>query len=58
MLFRSFIQYVDLSDSGDDTSLRGEAWYSFTENFALGLNAGAGDDVVSYGIGARFYFGN
>lgn len=53
-----FIQYIDLGDSGDETSLRGEAWYSFTENFAVGLNVGAGDDVLRYGIGARFYFGN
>lgn len=53
-----FIQYADLGDGGDDTSLRGEAWYSFTENFALGLNVGAAEDVLRYGIGARFYFGN
>ena len=53
-----FIQYADLGDGGDDTSLRGEAWYRFTENFALGLNVGAAEDVLRYGIGARFYFGN
>ena len=53
-----FIQYSDLGDGGDDTSLRGEAWYSFAENFALGLNVGVADDVLRYGIGARFYFGN
>ena len=53
-----FIQYADLGDGGDDTSVRVEAWYSFTENFALGMNVGAGDDVLRYGIGVRFYFGN
>jgi len=53
-----FIQYADLGDGGDDTSLRGEAWYSFTENFAVGLNVGAAEDVLRYGIGARIYFGN
>jgi len=53
-----FIQYADLGDAGDDTSLRGEAWYSFSESFALGLNVGAAEDVLRYGIGARFYFGN
>lgn len=51
-----FIDYVDLDQSGDDTSIRGEAWYSFTENFALGFTLGSGDDVTSYGIGGRVYF--
>jgi len=53
-----FIQYADLGDGGDDTSFRGEAWYSFAESFALGLNVGAAEDVLRYGIGARYYFGN
>jgi len=53
-----FVQYADMGDAGDDTSLRGEAWYSFTESFALGLNVGTAEDVLRYGIGARFYFGN
>lgn len=51
-----FIDYVDLGD-GDDTSVSGAAWYEFTEAFAVGLNVGLGDDVTSYGIGARLYFG-
>jgi len=53
-----FVEYIELSDSGNDTSLRGEAWYNFTQNFAVGVNMGAADDVVRYGIGARVYFGN
>ena len=53
-----FVQYADLSDSGNDTSVRGEAWYSFTQSFAVGLNVGTADDVLTYGIGARVYFGN
>jgi hypothetical protein len=53
-----FVQYADLSDSGNDTSLRAEAWYNFTQSFAVGLNVGTADDVFSYGIGARVYFGN
>lgn len=53
------IQYVDLgSDAGDDTSIIGEAWYSFTPQFAVGVNLGLGDDITRYGLGARVYFGN
>ena len=51
------INYVDLSDSGDDTSFGGSAWYYFTDTFALGLQADFGDDISSYGIGARLFFG-
>ena len=51
-----WVDYVDLDDSGDDTSIRGEAWYNFTQNFALGFTASAGDDVTQYGIGGRVYF--
>lgn len=50
------IQYVDIGDD-DDTSIVGEAWYNITETFSLGLNIGASDDVMRYGIGARLYFG-
>lgn len=51
-----YIDYVDLDDSGDDTSFRGAAWYGFTDTFSLGLQLGSGDDTTSYGIGARLYF--
>lgn len=51
------IDYVDLDDSGDTTSYGADLWYNFTENFALGINADFGDDIDSYGVGARFYFG-
>lgn len=50
------VNYVDLSDSGDDTTFgAGARWY-FTENFALGIQAEAGDDATSYGIGLRWSF--
>jgi outer membrane protein with beta-barrel domain len=52
------LQYIELSDGGNDTTLRGDAWYSFTPSFAVGLNVSTGDDLLRYGIGARFYFGN
>lgn len=51
-----FIDYVELDDSGDDTSVRGEAWYKFTDNVAIGFRAEFDDDVTLYGIGARVYF--
>ncbi len=50
------INYVDLSDSGDDTSFGGSAWYYFSPTFAVGLQADFGDDISSYGIGARLFF--
>lgn len=51
-----FIEYVDLDDSGDDTSVRGQAWYSLTPASALGFSIASGDDITTYGIGGRYYF--
>jgi hypothetical protein len=50
------VAYVDLGNGGE-TAVGGAIWFNFTDNFALGLSASAGDDVTSYGAGARFYFG-
>ena len=52
------INYADLDDSGDETSVGAGMWYSVTDAFALGVSAGVGDDTNSYGLGARLYFGN
>lgn len=52
-----FISQVELDDSGGDTGVRGEAWYSFNESFALGFSMDVADDVTTYGIGGRLYFG-
>jgi len=52
----AFVDYVDLDSINDDTSVRGEAWYKFTDSVAIGFEVGAGDDVTTYGIGARVYF--
>lgn len=50
------VTYVDLSDSGDDTTLgAGARWY-FTEHLAAGVEAEVGDDATSYGIGLRWSF--
>ena len=51
------LNYVDLDDSGDDTSISGAAWYDVTDAVAIGANLGFGDDTTTYGLGARFYFG-
>ncbi len=51
------INYIDLSDSGDDTSFGGSAWYYFNDQFAVGLQVEFGDDITSYGIGGRLFFG-
>jgi hypothetical protein len=51
------ISYVDFSDSGDDTGFGVGGLYSFTDAFALGLGAEWSDDVSSYTLEGRFYFG-
>lgn len=52
------VNYVDLSDSGDDTSLGlGARWY-FTDAFAVGVEGAFGDDASTYGVGLRWNFGN
>ncbi len=51
------VEYIDLSDSGDDTSFGGSGWYYFSDTFAVGLTAEFSDDVNRYGIGARLFFG-
>ena len=53
-----FISYVDLGDGADGTSVGGAGWYSFNDQFALGLLAEFDDDVTSFGIGGRMYFGD
>jgi hypothetical protein len=51
------IDYVDYGSGGDDTSLSLGGLYNFTPAFALGLHGSWGDDVSSYSLSGRFYFG-
>jgi opacity protein-like surface antigen len=51
------IEYVDFSDFGDDTALVLGGLYSFTPQFAVGLFGEWGDDVSSYTLLGRFYWG-
>jgi hypothetical protein len=50
------IDYVDFGDGGE-TAFGVGGLYSFTKAFALGLAGDWGDDVSSYTISVRFYFG-
>ncbi|MDJ0712285.1 MAG: porin [Woeseiaceae bacterium] len=52
------IGYVDLDDFGDGTSFNAAGLYSFNESFALGVDLGIEEDVTSYGLFGRIYFGN
>lgn len=52
------IDYVDFSDSGDDTAFSVGALYDFSDAFSLGLGGSWGSDVSAYTLRGRFYFGN
>ena len=47
------INYVDLDDGGDDTSLAAGGRYYFTPAFAVGAGFEVGDDVTSWTVGVR-----
>ena len=51
------INYVDLSDSGDDTSLGVAGRWYITDNLALGLEGEFADDADTYAITFRWAFG-
>jgi hypothetical protein len=48
------VTYADLGDFGDSTTLGLAARYYFTQQFAVGVEAGLSDDATSYGVGVRF----
>jgi hypothetical protein len=50
------VNYVDLSDSGDDTSFGAAARWFITDVFALGVEGEFADDADTYGIGFRLQF--
>lgn len=52
------VNYVDLSDSGDETALGIGARWHFTPQFSLGAEASFADDANSYGVGLRWSFGS
>ncbi len=51
------INHVDYGDGGDDTGFAAGGLYNFTDTFSLGLAGSWSDDVSSYTLSGRFYFG-
>lgn len=52
----ALLNYVDLDDSGNDTSVSGGILYNLTPELALGANVTLGDDSTGYTVGLRYYF--
>lgn len=51
------VAYVDLDESGDETSLFGEGRYWFNDEFAVGAGLNLGDDTTTFVISGRYSFG-
>jgi hypothetical protein len=54
---RAFVNYVDLDESGDEISFEIAGDYFLNEQVALGASLELGDDVTTWTLGARWYFG-
>ena len=52
------VAYSDLGSGADTTAFGGGILFNVNEMFAVGLAASTDDDVTSYGVVGRFYFGN
>ena len=53
------VQHVDLDDfPGDGTFLELGAAFSISQNFQIGLNGSIGDDLSTYTLSGRYYFGD
>ncbi len=52
------VSYVDLSNSGDNTGFGGGVLFNITDMFSLGLSGEWDDDVSTYSLSGRVYFGN
>ena len=51
------VNYVDYSDAGDDTSFEAGGLYNITNAIAVGFSAEWSDDISTYVVSGRFYFG-
>jgi hypothetical protein len=51
------VNYVDLSDSGDDTSFGVAGRWFITDALALAVEAEFADEAETYGVGFRWQFG-
>jgi hypothetical protein len=54
---RAFVNYVDLDESGDEVSFEIAGDYFVNDQVALGASLELGDDVTSWTVGARWFFG-
>lgn len=54
---RAFINYADLDESGSETSFELAGDYFLNDQIALGASLELGDDVTTWTLGARWYFG-
>lgn len=54
---RAFINYVDLDESGSETSFELAGDYFLNNQVALGISLELGDDVTAWTVGGRWYFG-
>jgi len=50
-------KYVDYTDSGEDSSIEVAALYEVVDALAVGLSADWSDDISTYTLTARLYFG-
>jgi len=51
------INYIELSDSGNDTGFEAGGLYNLTDAFSLFINGDWSDDSSAYMVGGRFNFG-
>jgi hypothetical protein len=54
---RAFINYVDLDESGDETSFELAGDWFLNDQVALGASLELGDDVTTWTVGGRWFFG-
>jgi len=52
------IKLIDLNDSGNDTEFSLSALYDINEQFSLGVSGDWTDDISTYSLTGRMYFGN
>ena len=51
------IDYVDYGSGDDDTGFSAGGFYNFSDAFALGLGGSWSDEISTYTLSGRFYFG-
>lgn len=54
---RAFINYTDLDETGEETSIELAGDYFLNDDVAIGASLELGDDATTWTIGARWYFG-